>query len=201
MHAWLWGDRREPDTRLIFHSQPLDVRTRQLQAKQAPALSNKPCLRSSKVAGKRKVDDLDNDTSIEADNLASRQSTESDITSASLPPGSTAHEVHWIVLSSTSEYFKRRVTTSVGPGVHSSVSDASISPFKYVFSEQLEADQVEAAASVLQAMYTQELAVWSGTEEGHVNHLLLMLQVQLSTHITTHTLQCPSPVSAWTKWV
>lgn len=177
MHAWLWDDRREPDTKLILHSHPLAVRIRQLQAASATR-GNKPCLRSSsKVAGKRKADDPNTDSS-------SRQSTESDVITTSLAPGSNAHEVHWIVLSSTSEYFKRRVTTSVGP----EASNASISPFKYVFSEQLEWGQLEAAASVLQTMYTQELAAWGGSGEDRVTHLLLMLQVWLLRNTSANIL-------------
>lgn len=164
MHAWLWGDRREPDTRLILYTEPS-------RYQQAPPLSNKRCLRSSSKVG---------DNSKASDPAtASSSRTPAEITAASMPPGSIVHEVHWIVLSSTSEYYKKRVTTTVGPGASSGTPTSIIPPFKFEFTEQLEVGQLEAAASVLQTMYTQELAAWSGSAEEHVTHLLLMLKVQL----------------------
>lgn len=169
MHAWLWDDRREPDTRLVLHTHPSGV----TKIRQAPTLSNKPSLRSgTNVGSKRKASDLDTP-------LSSRLSAESPSNTAALPPGSVVHNVHWTVLTSTSEYFKRRVTTNVGPVPSNGSSNGCTSLFKYDFIELLEVGQLEAAASVLQSMYTQEIAIWGGVPESQITHLLLMLQVQL----------------------
>lgn len=192
MNKWLWVDRRDPDTQLVLTQPVTNALAVGKALSGAAATENAHLLRercATLVGRKRKADESPTSCAPPPSELASSPAP-------SQPAGNMVHELHWTVLSGASEYFKRRVTTSLGSTSTSTLG--STPAFRHVFSEQLDEGQLEAAAAVLQTMYTQELAARTGTPESHTDHLLLMLQV-LRSILEVATRSCRSDFHVYGK--